>query len=338
MIPPGQTLLFSEPIFSFTAEDLDGDSLPVPLGNEGWLTDFSLDSVDNESTYLEEYLAIAKGLKDMGAPYRIIIAHREQMNVGLVMAILSGLGVRGLQLHFAMASTSFPRDMMVDFDGQTFLNPDANIDFPDRSGRFSPLGEGGRVLKSGRKILVPDPEGFAFDKVGRDVAKDSKELSERFKVGFLPHPLAVSVSPQRGPEAVFAHSHLDRVSSLIQGKDGKDYLLVESAYANSQSPRMGDYWPLIKKACAELEIDPVVVETDPNSIPCRMNMLQLSDNSVLLTGGDPELARTVQSLVGESKTEVTAVPIVNYPLFRRGGIRCMTLFAPERIVGQPLTS
>ena len=334
-IPPGQTLLFSEPIFKFSEEELrEVQSFVVPAGTESWVEGLPLESRENERAYKTEYLAIAKGLKDMGVPYRVIIAHRELLDMPFVLGFMTRLGVRGLGLSPQIPYTSFPRDFMVNFDGLVYLNPEANIKFPDGSGTFSPLGEGGRVLKSGKKVLIPDPNGFR-EHAGQ-ISRHAAKLSDVFRVGQIPHPVAIDIIPETGEKNVFTNSHLDRVSALVKGQDGKDYLVMEESYAASETPRVGKYWPIIQRTCRDLEIEPVVVTQTADSIPGRMNMVQFADRSVLLTGGDESLENIVAEIVGRDNTYTTETPIVNYPLFRKGGIRCMTLFAPDKIVGQPL--
>lgn len=343
-IPPGQTLLFSEPLFDVPVVDrkkqgeiYDSDEVMelgrfiVPYGNEAWLSGLDHELLTDSQGYAIEYLSIAKALKDMGVPYRVIIAHREMLNMEFVYGLLSGFGIRGFGMSEMTPDTTYPRDIMVDFDGEVFINPRANVDILNVETTESPLGEGGRILKSDRKILMADPR--LLNEGSREATQHAEALRDRFTVGYLPFPLALDINFNTGREVMFTQSHIDRVAALVNGSDGKDRLLLESTYAESSSPRQGDYWPQILRTCQELGIEPVVVEQETFSIPGRMNMVQFADGEVLMTGGEEELAGIVGEIVGTEKVHTTDVPIIRYPLLRRGGIRCITLFAPERILG-----
>lgn len=336
-IPAGQIMLFSEPVFQFNPNDaIELLRYTVPLGTENWLNGQQRERQFDPESYKKEYLSIVDALAEMRVPFRIIIAHRNLADLNFFMALNSYYGIRGFGIDQQIPDTVFPRDMLVDFDGTVFVNPNANVDFPTLNTRDSVLGEGGRVLKLGKKVLLPDPAPNAESR--NQILNHAGKLSKRFQVGFIPYPVALNIHPKFGVESAFTQSHIDRVAAFLRGGDGKDYLFMESAYADSETPAMGSYRTRIEETCGKLDITPVVVDQTDESIPGRMNMVQFADNSVLMTGGDPALQRIIEDVVGNNKVTATDVPIINYPLFRRGGIRCMTLFASEKILGNPLAA
>lgn len=55
-----------------------------------------------------------------------------------------------------------------------------------------------------------------------------------------------------------------------------------------------------------------------------------------MTAGAPYLEGLLKDIVGPGRVFTTPIPIILYPLIRWGGIRCMILFAPSKIVGLPV--
>lgn len=335
-----QTLLFAEPVFQLPGED-EGKKTKffLPVGAEDWVPRDSSNLPSGQivaNNLFNEYCAIASALKEMHIPFRIIVAHRRALDEALTLAICNRFGVRGLLLHETISSTCFPRDMMMDFDGETYINPDANFAFPDHSGLISPLGEGGKVLKLGRKVLVSDPRGFF--KTRDAYVTYLRRLSNRFQLGFLPHPQALEMDIRKNKRSVFLSNHLDRAAAFLKGKDERDYLLLDKHYVDESHPSVGSYRAQIQETCQNLDIIPVVVDRTRESIPYALNLEQFADKSVLLTGGDAPLAQMVREIVGADKVHVTDRPIMFYPLYRNGGIRCMLLHAPKKIVGNPVVS
>ncbi len=337
-ILPNQTLLLAEPIFKSPGMDESRKTkFTVPLGVETWVEQLSLNPFTNQQiteVLANEYLSIASALREMNVLFRIIIAHRKDIDERSTLAMLQHFGARGIALDESISETCFPRDMLVDFDGKTYINPKANFNFPDNSGIVSPLGEGGRVLKLGKKVFVPDPRGFVQTRP--KYTEDLRTLSDHFQFGFLPHPLAAEVDKEGRITKVFPNDHIDRVAAFITGKDNKDYLLLDSHYiAEFQAP-YGNHWTGIKEACQKLDVTPVVIDRKPASIPYALNLEQFADGTVLLTGGDSSLTESVRQIVGVDKVYVTSRPVIFYPLYRNGGIRCMLLPAPQKIVGKPI--
>jgi hypothetical protein len=337
-ILPNQTLLLAEPIFKSPDKDESKKStFEVPLGTEALISQIPFDTLTDEKligSFVSEYMTIVDGLRKMNAPFRIIVSHGDDADLKINRLIRESYGIRGLTLSPLILETCFPRDMMVDFNGKVFVNPKANFQFPDNSGIISPLGEGGRILMVGEKVFASDPRGFT--KTKSKYMADLRSVPMRYKLGFLPHPQGVEVDRQSKIIEIFPNDHLDRVAAFIKGEDSKDYLLLDKNYVDERQAPYGEHWPNIKNACQKLDVIPVVVDRNSNSIPYALNLEQFEDGTVLFTGGDKELAEIIKRIVGVNNVYTTEKPIFFYPIFRKGGIRCMLLHAPQRIVGQPI--
>jgi hypothetical protein len=324
----GQTMLLAEPIFKVPDQWPGGYA--VPVGAESWVSRVENEPRPVDEMLKEEYTAIASGLKKMGVDFRIIVAHKNAVDGEYFANLARSLGLRGLGLDPAINSTTFPRDMMVTFNGVPHINPEANFKPTYTKGIMSPLGEGGRVLKVRGKVFVPTPQ-YQLD--NPKYTRQIRTLERQgFRVGTLPWPPAIDADPQKDIQTVSATSHLDRGAAFIRGKDGGDYLLLDSNYAGASSPMDGEYQLQIEEACERLDVSPIVVERNAESIPYALNFEQFEDGSVFMTGGDPELEATVRGIVGDDKVETTEVPIIQYPIRRKGGIRCMTLVTSNKIV------
>lgn len=236
-IPPGQTLLLAEPIFQPLNEEDKKQLLLLPPGSEKWVSWYK-NRLSNPKPLadglLEEYVAIGQGLRQMRVPFHMILAHRDKINEIFFLGCTRYWGVRGLALSKYISSTCFPRDMMVDFDGQVLINPDANFNFPDNSGAISRLGEGGAVLKLDKKVFVPDPIKLT-SKERQKYRRDIRTLSS-MEVAFLPWPAGWKINLTTGKSRLFASTHLDRVAALVRGRDGEDHLLVDNNYLNDSKP------------------------------------------------------------------------------------------------------
>lgn len=328
-IPKGQTVLLGEPVFS--GFEMWSGGYMVPVGAESWVRKVDEDQRPHDNVLRDEYAAIAHCLHEMGIDFRMIIAHKEFIDLPTLLGLNKYLGVRGLGMHPAIGSTTFPRDMMVTFGAKTYLSPDGNFELLNEDGVVSELGEGGRVLKTGNKVLVPKAQSFLdLDDYREDITKLS---GEGFQFGLLPWPLFSDQDPFSDKSPKFTNDHLDRAAALIHGKGG-DYLLLDSNYARARTIEGGEYFPQIRATCESLAITPVVVDRTENSIPYALNMEQFADGSVIMTGGDDPLAEIVGAIVGDDKVHTTEVPITHFPLLRKGGIRCLMLTTSDKILAQ----
>lgn len=339
-IPTGSTLLLAEPVFRTPPgpERTGGSIYMVPKGMEHWAMVFGqmdLSDVQEAEILTREYVSIVRALKQNGVSFRIIVAHRDAVDKEILLRLMLSFNIRGLGLHPSISSTCFPRDMMVDFDGMIFVNPEANFNFPNNSGIESPLGDGGAVISSSNKLFVADPAGYP-PRAKMQLERDLARVRGRFQIGFLPHPIGVKINTETGEREEFTSHHPDRVSGKLKGRDGKDYLLVDSTYADQYRYPWGSYYHVIRNTCGQLQTKLVVVERDLRDTPYSLNFEQFEDGSVVMTSGHRKLERIVRDIIGDNTVVVTETPIILYPVRRKGGIRCMTLFAPKKIVGLPI--
>lgn len=335
-IPPGSTLLFAEPIFKTpSTQQVDRNKLRVPKGMESWASALHRRnfSDDEEARILAaEWFAIASALKRNDTPFRIIVAHRGDIDQPLLTAMMLRLNTRGLALHPSISSTCFPRDMMVNFGDLTFTNPEANLELPDKSDIPSPLGDGGAVIPLADKVFVADPAAYPPRQAAL-LRRDLERIENSFQIGFLPHPIAVKMDFSTNQTSEFITCHPDRVSGKLIGRDGRNYFLADSAYTEQYCYPWGSYYHTIRDACRQLQTELVLVKREDGDTPYSLNFEQFADGSVVMTSGHPQLEETVKQIVGEDKVVTTEIPIFIYPIRRRGGIRCMMLFAPRKIVG-----
>lgn len=81
-------------------------------------------------------------------------------------------------------------------------------------------------------------------------------------------------------------------------------------------------------------MDVTVHLAPPLRVPYALNLLQLPDGRVLMTGGDPELERFLEGLVGDDRVVTTDVPIRYIPTWMYGGIRCLVSEEPSPLMGR----
>jgi hypothetical protein len=85
----------------------------------------------------------------------------------------------------------------------------------------------------------------------------------------------------------------------------------------------------IGTVCQEMGIGMLPVKI---SVPFALNLIQLFDGRVLMTGGDKEVFETVEKIVGKGKVIQTSIPIRYFPLYGRGGIRCLVTHVPAALI------
>lgn len=127
---------------------------------------------------------------------------------------------------------------------------------------------------------------------------------------------------------LFGNEYLDRVAAFIKGKDNQDYLLLDPVYMNTRFPYRR-YSSEIQAACLRLGVEPVVIDKTEADVPYGLNLVQFNDKTVIMSAGHESLRQLLEQIVGEGKVFTTQNPVINYPVIRRGGIRCLTLAAPK---------
>lgn len=178
--------------------------------------------------------------------------------------------------------------------------------------RPSPLGEMGRVLLSGRTLMV------GID-LWRDSKVDIRSLQER---GYNIAPLPVVDPTKQANE--FHPGHIDGHAALIKDMGGDLVLLTANSYAFQGSGTRKQIRSGAMLVGAE------VVEIDDIDLPSlSLNLIQFEDGSIACTATRSGLLEsTLADIVGPDKVFSTSIPLELIPEKMTGSIRCMTNVVP----------
>jgi hypothetical protein len=212
-------------------------------------------------------------------------------------------------------SLYWPRDTYTLIDEEIFAKRDIRAPQGEKI-HTSNLGEGGCVLTKENAVLVTP-----------NVWKNSKHeilaLQQKgYKTGMLP-----LVDPAKQKYG-FVENHIDGHAALIKGRNSQLVLVVADSYC-----RQGDGTKkLIRRACETINAEMVEVD-DHNLPPLAFNILQLEDNSTVMTSAQAkDLEFTLSCVVGADKVFTTEIPLIYIPGRTGGGIRCLTNLIPSRIL------
>ena len=169
---PSEAFLLGEPIVkrprvnNYSQDCLT--KLTVPKGSEKWALQVigrRYSESAEAAVCAEEYWDIAQTLKRNGVDFKFILAHPDLTDPTLEAGMRRFLGVGAFKWFNVTppALTAFPRDILFDFDGQTAINPEANMIAGRNSVKISCMGEGGLVLKVGKKVFTPTPKHYKRD-------------------------------------------------------------------------------------------------------------------------------------------------------------------------------
>lgn len=330
---PNQLVFLGEPILKKPPKN--DTSLQVPKSDLPTALDIirrNLSGEEIEELLENEYIDIALTLLKNKVPFRFIAAHDDLVSVPLVLWLNERFGIKGVRFFKEIPAkfTCFPKDMLFDLDGKILINPQANLMPVQDSIATSLLGEGGNILKRGKKIILPSNLGYT--KGRNKFEKDVKKLLRDYNVGFLPWPFGVEVRDGDKTIEEFPSTHLDRVVAFIEGKDGRDYLLVDPNYINERKMPWGSYKQELEMTTKGMDITLLVVDRRDDDVPYSLNLVQFNDNSVFMSNGHKSLEALLKQIVGEDKVFTTNHPVIHFPILRRGGLSCMILFAPKRLL------
>lgn len=292
----------------------------------------------------EEYLAIVQSLKEMGVDFRIIYAHPDEVDEALLGTCIDHLGcrlVRFAQDYFP-TSLAYPRDFATVLPGVMLVNSQlTRVLSPQKAGWSifaSPYGEGGRVLHQQQTALVSER---LILKDGHSVKPRVGKLRELgIRVGLLPPFISAEFLPSdRSSHWCSFNDHLDRVGSLIQGKDRGLHLVVDPQIHTADWKGRERHPPWvglppkkslerIKRTCETFEIEVRCPRGGRLRVPYSLNLEQFPDGRVLMTGGDDAVAEVVGEIVGEEDVFRTSIPIRFFPVWLYAGIRCLINQAP----------
>lgn len=341
-VGPSQMVFLGEPILKRpTAEG--GNILQVPKGDVSLALQMMRRHIsEQEEVELlgNEYLDIAFTLFNNRVPFRLIVAHDDLVSVPVVLGLNQRYSIKGARFFKEIPTelTCFPRDIVFDLDGKILINPQANLMPVQGFVTTSLLGEGGHILKIGRKILLPSNLGFTKSRLKFE--KDIRELLAGYEVGFLPWPFGVEIRNGGQVLEEFPGTHLDRVAAFIKGAEGRDYLLVDPNYLNDSRLPWGSYKGELIATARRMGITLVVIDKSDRDVPYGLNLVQFNDGSVFMSSGHKSLEALIKQIVGDDRVFTTNRPVIYFPILRRGGLNCMILFAPKRMFvpnlqGQP---
>ncbi len=278
----------------------------------------------------QEYLAIAYALKIMGIDFRIIYSHRKETDMKVLGACIEILGCKlaGFPQTFSPDVVSYPRDLFTVLPNFILANLQrVKLGRKARNCReiiSSPYGEGGRILVCGTTALVGE-KLILENKPSQN--PNTEELTRvGLKVGLFPIPLAGEFSVEGLEDRLLPNDHLDRVTCLIKGIDGKIHLVVDSQICTGKLEN-GKWNPLtpeeslkrVNAVCEQLGISFHIANT---KVPYSLNLMQFHDGRVLMTKGDDAVEKVIAGIVGKENITTTEVPIRFLPVYTYAGIRC----------------
>jgi hypothetical protein len=287
---------------------------------------------------ISEYRAIVKALIRMKIDFKILNLKDGDETV---RSWLLKKGCKGVEFPIEKPShwNAFPRDMFVYLEEISTILVHSRL-FKLRKERSSicdiihtELAEGGQILFSGNCLVIGCHPEVINRKRENKVLDQLKEKG--MKIILIPHAICFALSrEERGrPISTYYESHIDRSASLLKGKDGRYYLVMDPGYRTGKliDPLSGQKSiGLVRKICEENGIE-VHVPTSL-SIPYGTSVVQFENGKVMATGKDEEVLSTFADIVGSRNLYVTEVPILAYPVFAGAGLHCLVTERPRPLI------
>lgn len=289
-----------------------------------------------------EYASIIEALQSMSILFKMMLSHIDAYDLPTASECITRLGVSYAKMDSSIPAvfTTYPRDMTTVIPGLTLLNDrgrtEAHAPLGIQNVIESPFGEGGRVLCSRKIMIVPE---YSLVNGIRSRPTTENEVAPILKAGMRVGTFPIFIAGElksSGAMKHFFNDHLDRISTLIDGKDGKTHLIIDSGALIARDGHapgdLGAHIPadeiaqLIAGEYQQLGIR--IHIAPPCKIPYALNLEQFEDGRVLMTGGAPELTELIESIIGSRMVTTTSVPIECFPTFKFAGIRCMIAKAP----------
>ncbi len=335
--------LVGEPIFNPTPRE----EFCAPVGQVDLCQEVLRETQDEDEIIdrlREEFLAIVFSLNQMGIDFRIVYAHKDEIDMGVIRACIQGFGCRlaGFSEDYFPPYIVYPCDFATVLPGLILVNSKACELRVSQKGDYkilsSPFGEGGRVLTSQKTMLVSE-RLIEEETHSRPVGPQDLEeiIQEGINVGTFPFPLAQTFSASKRSNEVFINDHIDRVGCLIQGKDEGLHLVVDPLIVTAvwNGKNRGSLWTprtpeetrkKITDSCKPFGINVHYPKT--LKVPYSLNLVQFRDGRILMTDGDDEVEGVITEVVGEAKIFKTPIPIRFFPVWSYAGIRCLVSEAP----------
>jgi hypothetical protein len=313
----------------------------IPVGQHHLATEV-LKNIPNKKVMLRmlisEYRAIVKALMDMEIDFQIL--NLQEGDKG-VKRWLSEKGCRGVEFPMEKPTNwhVFPRDMFVYLETIKTILVHSKLFklWRDRSRTcdiiYTELAEGGQILFSGNHLVTGcHPEAISRKRENKVL----NQLREKgMKITQIPNAIFFALSREkRGrPISTYYESHIDRSASLLKGKNGEYFLILDLKF---QTGPLIDPLPiqksidLVRKICEREMINVRVPKS--LSIPYATSAVQFENGKVLATGGDTNILSTFADIVGSENLYVTDVPISAYPVFGAAGLHCLITERPEPLI------
>lgn len=211
--------------------------------------------------------------------------------------------------------SSWPRDGFTVIGDHVYGNSHPKAwRYNDDCVQLSPLGEGGKVLTAGNRVVV------SKDLWNSEKMTINKLQDEGFKVGWLP-----IVNPDRQKVNFnYEQRHIDGHAALVTTKEEETVLLAAQSYASQDRDTLANLRKTARDIGGKLHL-----VKDTHIPPLSLNFLQFRDHSVAMTSDAAELEEFLIELLGEDLVHTTTVPIANIPIVGAGSIRCLTNLLPD---------
>jgi hypothetical protein len=155
------------------------------------------------------------------------------------------------------------------------------------------------------------------------------------RVIVLPMAVSFHLSRKRAcrAETLLFDDHIDRSASLIRGREGGLFLVVDPGYRTGS---LLDPLPVsksvdwLRRICEDAEIE--VVSPGRLTVPYGTAAVQLSNGKVLVSGGCDEMLQLLGDIVGAENVIATKVPLNAYPVFAAAGIHCLVTERPKPVI------
>lgn len=317
------------------------DSFVAPVGQVDLYYEFLKKMSEDIRSLVEqggkEYIAILAAMAQMGIKFHIVHLNGIPQLDGLAAIFEKGFGsdVVCLSRNITHELAFYPRDMYGYLQNQNavLLNSQIRniVKIPDKrlSGiYFSSYGEGGSALYAKDIMIV----GNRYVD-GNIVFKNDQSLDilkrKGLKVIVIPSPAIRTFSRNSLGDKAGIDEHLDRSMNLIEGLDGRLYLIVDPNVHLAAGKNVKKEFSLIepeeaieiiKGICEPFDIN--VICPPKINIPCSLGFMQFANKKVLMTSGDDAVYDVLEKIVGRENVVQTRVPIIATAIFGRAGIRC----------------
>lgn len=287
---------------------------------------------------ISEYRAVVKALLRMGIDFKIMNLMDGEKTV---RRWLLKKGCEGVEFPIEKPSRwhAFPRDMFVYLEEIRTILVHSRL-FNIRKDRSSvcdiihtELAEGGKILFSGDHLITGCHPEAIHRRRGNKVLNELKEKGMR--ITLIPHAIFFALSREkRGkPISTYYESHIDRSASLLRGKDGEYYLILDPYYRTGPLTAplpVQKSIDLVRKICEKNDI--VVRVPTSLSVPYGTSAVQFENKKVLVTGKDEEVLSTLAGIVGIRDFYVTEIPLSTYPVFTGAGLHCLIAERPIPLI------